>query len=166
MTVFIAALYIFFLRLSDQSLGTIRALLITKNKPFYAGLIGLLESVIWILAVSKVIEDIDDNLLIAGYALGFAAGTIIGSYIEGIMGFGDVVIRVFSSIDDPNVAEPLRKEGFGVTVINGEGLKGAVRIFWCIAPKRKLKTALKIIQSTNPNAYITTDLANPRALRK
>ncbi|MEJ6734012.1 MAG: DUF5698 domain-containing protein [Flavobacteriales bacterium] len=166
MTVFIAALSIFFLRLSDQSLGTIRALLITKNKPLYAGLIGLIESVIWILAVSKVIEDIDDNLLIAGYALGFAAGTIIGSYIEGFMGFGDMVIRVFSSIDDPSVADPLRKEGFGVTVINGEGLKGAVRIYWCIAPKRKLKTALKIIESTNPNAYVTTDLANPRALRK
>tara|TARA_B110000003_G_scaffold274110_1_gene313237 strand:+ start:1071 stop:1211 length:141 start_codon:yes stop_codon:yes gene_type:complete len=46
MTVFIAALSIFFLRLSDQSLGTIRALLITKNKPLYAGLIGLIESVI------------------------------------------------------------------------------------------------------------------------
>lgn len=166
MTVFIAALTIFFLRLSDQSLGTIRALLITKNKPFYAGLVGLIESVIWILAVSKVIEDIDDNMLIAGYALGFGAGTILGSYIEGFMGFGDVVIRVFSSIDAPSVAEPLRENGYRVTVINGEGLKGAVRIYWCIAPKRKLKKALKIIESTNPKAYITTDLANPRTLRK
>jgi uncharacterized protein YebE (UPF0316 family) len=166
MTVFIAAISIFFLRLSDQSLGTIRALLITKNKPLYAGLIALIESVIWILAVSKVIKDIDDSLLIAGYALGFAAGTILGSYIEGLMGFGDMVIRVFSSTDDPSVAEPLRKEGFGVTVINGEGLKGAVRIYWCIAPKRKLKKALKIIESTNPNAYITTDLANPRSYRE
>lgn len=166
MTVFIGALTIFFLRLSDQSLGTIRALLITKNKPFYAGLVGLIESTIWILAVSKVIEDIDDTLLIAGYALGFGAGTILGSYIEGLMGFGDVVIRVFSSIDDPSVAEPLRENGFRVTVINGEGLKGAVRIYWCITPKRKLKSALKIIESTNPNAYVTTDLANPRTLKK
>ena len=81
MKIFIAALTIF-LRLADQSLGTVRALLITKNKPYYAGLVGLVESVIWILAVSKVIGDINDNILIAGYALGFATGTILGSYIE------------------------------------------------------------------------------------
>ena len=166
MEVFIAALIIFFLRLADQSLGTIRSLLITKNKPFYAGLVGLIESVIWILAVSKVIQDIDDNLLITGYALGFAAGTILGSYIEGFLGFGDVVIRVFSSVDTPCVARPLRKKGFGVTVINGEGLKGNVRIYWCITSKRKLKKVLKIIDSVNPNAYITTDLANPINLNK
>lgn len=166
MEVFIAALIIFFLRLADQSLGTIRSLLITKNKPFYAGLVGLIESVIWILAVSKVIQDIDDNLLIAGYALGFAAGTILGSYIEGFLGFGDVVIRVFSSVDAPSVARPLRKKGFGVTVINGEGLKGNVRIYWCITSKRKLKKVLNIIESVNPDAYITTDLANPINLNK
>lgn len=166
MKIFIAALIIFFLRLADQSLGTVRALLITKNKPYYAGLVGLVESVIWILAVSKVIGDINDSILIAGYALGFAAGTILGSYIEGFLGFGDVVVRVFSSVDAPSVADPLRKEGFGVTVINGEGLKGNVRIYWCITSKRKLKKALKIIESVNPNAYITTDLANPMSLKK
>ena len=166
MKIFIAALIIFFLRLADQSLGTVRALLITKNKPFYAGLVGLVESVIWILAVSKVIGDIDDSVLIAGYALGFATGTILGSYIEGFLGFGDVVVRVFSSVDASSVADPLRKEGFGVTVINGEGLKGNVRIYWCITSKRKLKKVLKIIESVNPDAYITTDLANPMSLKK
>lgn len=166
MNIFIAALTIFFLRLADQSLGTIRALLITKNKPFYAGLVGLIESVIWILAVSKVIQDIDDNLLIAGYALGFAAGTIIGSYIEGVLGFGDVVIRVFTPTNAPSVAEALRTEGFGVTVINGEGLKGPVRIYWCITSKRKLRKALRIIEDISPSAYVTTDLANPISLKK
>ena len=100
------------------------------------------------------------------YALGFATGTILGSYIEGFLGFGDIVIRVFSSIDDPSVAEPLRAEGFGVTAINGEGIKGPVSIYWCIASKRKLKKALQIIESVNPKAYITTDLANPMSLKK
>ena len=166
MKIFIATLIIFFLRLADQSLGTVRALLITKNRPFYAGLVGLIESVIWILAVSKVIGDIDDSILIAGYAFGFAAGTILGSYIERLLGFGDVVVRVFSSADANSLAEPLRTEGFGVTVINGEGLKGNVRIYWCITSKRKLKKVLKIIESVNPDAYITTDLANPISLKK
>ena len=67
MTLFLSALLIFVLRLSDQSLTTVRALVVSK-KPFLGALIGLIESAIWILAVSQVIKDIDDPVLIAAYA--------------------------------------------------------------------------------------------------
>ena len=72
-----------------------RALLVAKNKSIYAALIGLVESAIWIIAVSQVIKDIDDPVLIGAYAAGFSAGTIIGSYIERIVGVGNIVVRVF-----------------------------------------------------------------------
>ena len=63
-----SALIIFSLRLADQSLGTMRSLLVAKNKPMYAAFIGLLESAIWILAISQVIKDINDPVLIGAYA--------------------------------------------------------------------------------------------------
>ena len=96
MEILISAISIFFLRLADQSLGTIRALLVSKNKSFYAALIGLVESGIWVIAVSKVVRDVDDPILIIGYALGFASGTFLGSSLENIIGVGHIVIRVFS----------------------------------------------------------------------
>ena len=105
MELIFSALIIFSLRLADQSLGTMRALLVAKNKSIYAALIGLVESAIWIIAVSQVIKDIDDPLLIGAYAAGFAAGTIIGSYIERIVGVGNIVVRVFCPADSPSVAE-------------------------------------------------------------
>ena len=166
MELLISALFIFCLRLADQSLGTMRARLVSRNKPIYGALIGLIESVIWIIAVAKVINDINEPILIAGYAIGFAAGTILGYYAERILGFGDVVIRVFTSIKSPSVAQALRGQGYGVTVINGEGRDGAVRIYWCIIPRRKLKSVLKIITEINPDAYVTTDSANPISLKK
>ena len=166
MELLISALFIFFLRVADQSLGTMRARLVSRNKPVYGALIGLIESVIWIIAVAKVINDIDEPILIAGYAIGFSAGTILGYYAERILGLGDVVIRVFASIRSPSVAEPLREKGFGVTVINGEGKEGTVKIYWCIIPRRKLKSALQIIKKVNPDAYVTTDSANPTSLKK
>lgn len=166
MTLFFSAFIIFLLRLADQSLGTMRVLLVNKNKPGYAALIGLFESAIWIVAVSQVVKDINDPILIASYACGFAAGTILGSYIEKIVGLGNVVVRVFASVESPDIAENLRQEGYAVTVINGEGRDGTVRIYWCIIPRRKLKPVLKIIKSINPNAYVTTDLANPTSLKK
>jgi len=166
MELIFSALIIFSLRLADQSLGTMRALLVSKNKPIYAALIGLVESAIWIVAISQVIKDIDDPVLIGAYAAGFAAGTILGTYIERIVGVGNIVVRVFTPSNSPSVAETLRDNGHGVTVIDGEGKDGPVKIYLCVIPRRKLKSVLSMIEEINPNAYITTDMANPTSLKK
>ena len=165
MNLFTSALIIFVLRLIDQSLTTIRGLVVSKN-PLLGAFIGLIESAIWIVAVSQVIKDVDDPVLISGYALGFAAGTILGSYIEKVIGIGSTVVRVFSSANSPSVAKALRDKNFLVTVINGEGRDGPVTICWCIVPRRKVNKVLRIIKTVNPDAYVTTDFANPTSLRK
>ena len=166
MELIFSALIIFSLRLADQSLGTMRSLLVNKNKPIYAALIGLFESAIWIIAISQVVKDIDDPILIGAYAVGFAAGTILGSYIERVVGVGNIVVRVFCSANSPSVADRLREDGHGVTVIDGQGKDGPVKIYLCVIPRRKLKGVLDMIEKINPDAFITTDMANPTSLKK
>jgi uncharacterized protein YebE (UPF0316 family) len=165
MDIVFAALLIFSLKLADTSLGTMRALLVTRNKPMYAALVGLLESGIWIVAISQVIKDIDDPVLIAAYATGFSAGIIFGSYIERMVGVGNIIVRVFCPSNSSSVAEKLRENGHGVTVIDGQGKDGPVKVYLCIIKRRKLKSVLKMIEEINPNAYITTDMANPTSLK-
>ena len=165
MTLFLSALLIFVLRFFDLSLTTVRALVVSK-KPFLGALIGLIESAIWILAVSQVIKDIDDPVLIAAYAFGFAAGTIIGIQIEKFIGIGNVVIRVFTPSKSAKMAKELRNKGYMVTDINAKGRDGAVTISWCIVPRRKMTKVLAIIKDVNPDSYVTTDVANPMSLRK
>ena len=165
MNLFLSALLIFVLRLIDQSLTTVRALVVSKN-PVLGAFIGLIESAIWILAVSQVIKDINDPVLIAAYAFGFAGGTLLGIQLEKFIGVGSAVVRVFSPSKSARVAKKLRKKGFMVTEINAKGRDGAVTISWCIVPRRKLSKVLSIIRSINPDAYVTTDLANPTSLRK
>ena len=166
MELIFSALIIFLLRLADQSLGTMRSLLVAKNKPIYAALIGLVESAIWIVAVSQVIKDIDDPVLIGAYAVGFAAGTILGSYIERLVGVGNIVVRVFCPASSPSVAETLRDKGHGVTIIDGQGKDGPVKIYLCVIPRRRLKSVLGMIKEINPDSFITTDMANPTSLKK
>ena len=166
MTVYMATLFIFSLRVADQSLGTMRTLYVNRNRPLQAAMLGFFESAIWIVAISQIIKDVNEPILIFGYAGGFAAGTLLGSYLEKSIGLGNFVVRVFAPIDSPSVADGLRKEGYGVTVINGEGKEGAVRIYWCIIPRRQIQSVLKIIKEINPAAYVTTDLANPTSLHK
>ena len=165
MSLFLSALLIFVLRLIDQSLTTVRALVVSKN-PVLGAFIGLIESAIWILAVSQVIKDINDPVLIAAYAFGFAGGTLLGIQLEKFIGIGSAVVRVFSPSKSARVAKKLRKKGFMVTEINAKGRDGAVTISWCIVPRRKVRKVLQIVKSVNPDAYVTTDLATPTSLRK
>ena len=166
MELIFSAIIIFLLRLADQSLGTMRSLLVAKNKPIYAALIGLVESAIWIVAISQVVKDIDDPVLIGSYAAGFAAGTVLGSYIERLVGVGNIVVRVFCPANSPSVAGTLRNKGYGVTIIDGQGKDGPVKIYLCVIPRRKLSSVLDMIREINPDSFITTDMANPTSLKK
>ena len=166
MDIVFAALIIFSLKLADTSLGTMRTLLVNRNKPIYAALVGLLESGIWIVAITQVAKAWNDPVLMAAFAVGFAAGIIFGSYIERMVGVGNIIVRVFCPSNSPSVAEKLRENGHGVTVIDGEGKDGPVKVYLCIIQRRKLKSVLKMIEEINPKAYITTDLANPTSLKQ
>ena len=118
------------------------------------------------MAISRVIQDLNDPLLIIGYALGFAMGTIVGSYIESSIAIGDVVVRIFSSKDEQEDKLPnaLREAGYGVTIINGKGMEGEVTIAWCVTPRKKLRSVLKIVEKISPNAYVTTEPTSPTKL--
>ena len=163
MDIFLAVASIFLLRLLDQTLGTLRMLYVNKGKPTFGAALGFIESAIWVVAISQVIKDLDSPFLVVGYALGFASGTIVGSYIESSIAIGDVVIRIFSPKDEDSklVADELRSQGFGVTIISGEGRDGEVSIAWCVAPRKKAKQVLNIVSSINPDAYITTESTSP-----
>ena len=166
MNILIAALSIFLLRLLDQTLGTLRILYVNKGKPLFGAILGFIESAIWIVAISQVIQDLNDPFLIFGYALGFAAGTIMGSYIENTIAIGDIVVRIFvpKDSDSEKVAEELRTNGLGVTIINGEGMQGEVTIAWCVTPRKRLKEVIKIVSAITPDAYVTTEPTNPTKL--
>ena len=105
MNILLAALSIFFLRLLDQTLGTLRVLYVNKGKPVFGAVLGFIESAIWVVAISRVIQDLNDPLLIFGYALGFASGTATLHFFG--VGIGSIAIKTkFSSI-------VLRIAGFG-----------------------------------------------------
>ena len=166
MNIFLAVIYVFLLRLIEQALGTLRSLYVNKGKPKLGALLGFIESAIWVVAISQVIKDLNDPLLIIGYALGFAAGTISGSYIESSIAIGDVVVRIFlqKGKNSDSLTKELRSNGFGVTVLNGEGMEGEVSIAWCVTPRKQVKKVLSIVSEISPNAYVTTEATSPTYL--
>jgi uncharacterized protein YebE (UPF0316 family) len=171
----LAALLIFAMRLADVSLGTLRIVMLVRGRRGWAGVLGFFESLIWVLAAREVLGDLDEPVKIAAYAAGYAAGTMLGSTFERWLAMGSVLLRIVAPVDSPHAYEALQEAGYPTTVVNGEGRNGAVRVAFCVLPKRESKRALDLVAAANPQAFITVeeasqlDLASRRsavALRK
>ncbi len=74
---------IFTLKLIENSLSTIRMIILNKRKKFLGGILQFVISLIWVLSVSLSITNIKDSpLKILSFSLGCGIGSIIGSIIE------------------------------------------------------------------------------------
>ena len=157
MELLLSTVLIFFMRVGDVSLGTFRIVSLVQGRRLVAGTLGFFESMIWVLAASQVISNLEDPVRIVGYAGGYAAGTVLGSSIERWIGLGKSLVRVVADIDAPPVAAALRELGFGCTVLNAEGLDGPVRLTFTVIPRRRTKSVLKVVRETNPDAFVTIE---------
>jgi uncharacterized protein YebE (UPF0316 family) len=159
MSLLLPALIIFGLRLIDVSLGTLRIQFVVQGRTRLAGITAFFESLVWTIAAVQVLTDLDEPLKIVGYAGGYAAGTMLGSKLENQIGLGSRLIRVVSPVDTPPVGPVLHDAGYAVTVVNGEGAYGEVRITFSVVPRRKVEPVMDLIRSHNPDAFVTVESA-------
>ena len=117
-TIFLC-LKIFFARVLDVSLGTVRTLFVVRGKRAAAALCGFVEIMIWFLAVRTAFNSSEAGLLLAVfYAGGFATGTYVGGLIAGKLIKGTVTVQAVTSSRDDSVLEAIRAAGYALTVVN------------------------------------------------
>lgn len=151
------AFFIFCLRLLDVPIGTLKTVLMVRGMRTWATLLGLLEVMIWLTAMGKVMGQLDNPWNIAGYALGYSAGTWLGMWIENRLAFGSVEVHTISLTKSKEVADVIRATGYGVTQFQGHGDSGSVSIIGTIAERKHMDGLLKRIQEVDPNAFVTVD---------
>ena len=92
-----SAALIFALRVTDMSLDTLRMLFVMRGRKGIAWLLGFCQSAIFVIAITTVLNNLDNLLNVIGYAAGFATGTVIGITIEERLAIGHTHLRVISS---------------------------------------------------------------------
>ena len=145
------------LRLVDVSLGTLRIILLTRGSRWRSGAIGFFESLTWVTAASIVLRDLDDPLRMIAFAFGFAAGTVLGASLERVLAIGTAVVHAVSPGTGASTAEALRAAGFRVTVLDGEGRDGEVRMAFTVVPRRRSREVLDIVRRADPGAFVTVE---------
>ncbi len=150
-------LLIFVARIGDVSLGTIRTIMVFRGLWLVAGVIGFFEILIWLVAASKVLQNLDHWYLAVSYAAGFAAGNIVGIWLESKLAIGTALLRTISEDLDVHLADHLRAEGYHVTEIPGfERDKKPIEILLIVESRKRIGPLIERIHSLDPNAVCTT----------
>lgn len=147
----------FLARVTDVSLGTLRIIFTSRGRRNIAPVLGFVEVFIWIVVVSQVVKNVHSLPAYLGYAAGFAVGTYVGMKIEERLALGTLVIRIILSQGGEDLAQRLRSAGYGVTVVNGMGAEGGVKLLYTVIQRKNLDEITNVIKSINPNAFYSVE---------
>lgn len=153
--VWLVPIFIFIARLCDVTFATVRIIFIGRGLRYVAPLIGFVEILIWLVALSQVFQHLDRPLNFIAYAGGFAAGTFAGMLVEEKLAVGLVAVRVITQEDASELIERLADERFGVTSFAARGLTGRVRLVFTVVRRRDLERVVAQVRETHPKAFIS-----------
>ncbi len=155
------ALLIFVLRVGDMALDTIRVLFVVRGKKLLVWILGFFQSLIFVVAISSVLSELDNILNVIGYATGFATGNLVGMLIENRLAIGHVLITIISSNRGPYIAERLRAGGYAVTEISGRGKNGTVFELHASVLRKDVSQVETIVLESDPQAFVTAEDVRP-----
>ena len=158
LNIYCGALIIFLSRVVDVTIGTYRVQMVVRRKKFIAGILGFFEVLIFILIVSKVIQDIGNWLNVVAYCGGFAAGNILGIFISEKISKEIISVGIISKDKWQGIEEKLREEGFGVTRSVGYGKDGEVQILKVICERNYFPKVRDIALGHDRKVFITSYL--------
>jgi len=154
----IVPILIFLLRVGNNVVGTVRVILVSREKRAWGFAFASLESLLFAYTAGQVITDLNNVLNLTAYVFGFAVGGIVSRRVE------DRFVRSYESVTviaaqevAHQMALALREDGHGVTEIMGEGAHGKVEELRIIVHRRDLPAVLRIIYAIKPNAFLTVE---------
>ena len=155
--IYIVPLLIILARIVDVSLGTVRSLLANKGHKKVAPIIGFFEVIIWVAAVSQVMQHLNHWQNYVAYGLGYALGNFLGIFIEEKIALGNSVVRIITNEKAHDLAKILVEKGFRVSLMNGQGNNGKVSIIFLLVKRRTLKSLIPLIKEHNPLAVYSVE---------
>lgn len=156
-------LIIFVAKVIEVSLATIRIVLITKGEKIIGCIIGFFEVLLWVGVAGTVLTNLtSDPLKIVAYALGFVCGVFIGSTIEQKLGIGNLTIMiVVEESEGTALAECLRANNLGVTILQGAGKDSTKDVLMLIVKRKQALNIINIIKEFKNDAVITMSETKP-----
>ncbi len=147
-------IFIFFARVIDVSLGTIRMILVIRGNKYPAALIGFVEIMVYTIALGIVVGSLHEPVKLVVFCCGFSFGILVGVIIEEKLSLGYRGIQAIIDFKNAHIVEELRKEGFPVTCWEASGKAGAKLVISMVVTRSMAEKMSKRIINEDPGAFI------------
>lgn len=149
---------IFCSRIVDVSVGTIRLILVARGYRLQSALLGFCEVLIWVVVITVVLKHLTHPVMYVAYAAGFSTGNYVGIYIEEWLSLGHIGLRVITNLDATELVHYLRDdEKCGLTVVDAQGARGAVKILYAVMPRSHAPRVIRKVREFNPRSFYTIE---------
>ncbi|HKJ32703.1 MAG TPA: DUF2179 domain-containing protein [Balneolales bacterium] len=150
-------LLIILARICDVSLDTIRIIFVINGKKVIAPILGFFESLIWLLAITQIMQHLSNPVCYVAYAFGFGLGTYIGMKIEEKLAIGYAIIRVITKTPGDELVHNLQQQNYRTTKVKAEGKTGEVDIIFSIIRRSDINHYINTVKKFNPSAFYTIE---------
>ena len=157
----LGALGIFALRVSDMTCDTLRMLFVVRGRKGIAWVLGFVQSVIFVIAITTVLQHLDNPLNVIGYAAGFATGNVVGMWIEERLAIGHVKISIVTQRLGAALSQSLREAGFAVTEIPARGRDGMVSMLSVSVLRKDVSKVEAIVHEKDAEAFVISENVLP-----
>ncbi len=153
-------LKVFFCRIMDVSLGTVRTIQIVKGNRRLAALFGFIEVFIWFTVVREALRsDMNGVLIGISYAAGYASGTFIGCFISDRFISRKLSVMVITSSRDKAVLHAIREAGFALSAVEVLPSEFSAERYLLImeVDSRRLRELRSLLERLDGKAFITVN---------
>lgn len=154
---------IFFARILDVSINTVRIIYVLGGRKFTSTLLGFFEAFIWLMAIRQIFEHLDNWMCYVAYPAGFAAGIFVGMIIEEKIAYGKVIVRIITRKDVRSLLLHLNERRFRYTHVNTEGPDGNEHLVFTVLERDSLEDLLLTLKDLLPTAFYTVEKVNRAA---
>ena len=153
-------------KIIEITIQSLKTCMMVKGERLKAAGLGLLECVIWGLAISTIIGTLGDDLfLLAFYCIGYAAGLYIGATLEGKIALGTSSLQLIANDENTQkIVGYLKEKSRGYTVFEGRGSKDKMNMIFVVLPRKETQRLAKEIRKLcDNNVFVVVDDVNKYA---
>lgn len=148
---------IFLARVADVSLSTMRVMFVMSGTKKWAPILGFFESMIWLLAIGQIMQNLTNVYSYLAYASGYATGTFVGMCIEEKIAMGKVLVRIIARSPINGLTNWLDDQEYRYSIVPAEDNGGNANVLFTVAKRSKLEELLAAIRYFHPEAFYTVE---------
>lgn len=148
---------IFCSRLCDVSLGTLRSVLSSKGHKTIVPFIGFFEVLLWLVAVSQILKNLNNVMSYVAWGGGYAVGIYVGLAIEEKLALGKQVMRIITNNTPDELLEVFKQKTIGYTALDGHGARGPVKLIFTVVERKEVKHIAALINKYAPQSFYSVE---------